>query len=92
MAQAGKDDNYASTALLSDGAGSTEPLRVDPATGYVLVDVAVTAATVAPSTSQAAARDQNDVPVGMVVEDGSSTLCPLVVDTSTSRLLVDMTA
>jgi len=91
MAEAGRDNNYVSTALLSDGAGNTEPLRVDPATGYVLIDVVITSATTPPSTAQIAPRDNNFVPVSLVVEDGSTVLAPLVVDTATSRLLIDMT-
>lgn len=89
QAQAKRDQNKVPTLLAVDTNGDTQPMRVDPSTSRLLIEiVAVTDST--PSTL-AVKRDENRVHVGCAVtDDGSATVTPLIVDNRNGYLFVDL--
>ena len=82
------DDNFTKTAIASDGVTGIEPLRVDPVTSRLLIDVEVTTSTT-PATLESK-RDDNFVPVSYAVtDDASENLTPLIIDNRSGYLFVD---
>ena len=90
MSNSAKDNNFVSTALASDGTSTgTEPLRVDPATSRLLMDIEVTSSTTPAALSHK--RDDNFVPVDYAVtDDANETLTPLIIDNRSGYLFVDL--
>jgi len=87
MSQAKRDENYEPTALAVDTNGNTEPLRVDPVTGRLLIEIYIVSSTT-PATL-AGKRDENRIPSGLAVtDDGTPT--PLIIDNRNGYLFVDL--
>lgn len=81
MAQAERDQNYRTVGLgISSVDGTTTlPIRVDPATNYLLIDIVTGALSATPATMDK--RDQNHIPTiyGISSVDGT-TLVPIRTD------------
>ena len=89
MSDSKVDNNYVRTALASDNSTSTEPLRVDPVTSRLLVDIEITTSTTPPTLS--GKRDDNYVPTAYALtDDANETLTPLIIDNRSGYLWVDM--
>ena len=89
MAQAKKDENHVSTALGWDET-TTQPLRCDPSTSRLLIDVAIVSSTVPATNPGRALRDENYITTcGGVTDDASATWTALIVDSRNGRLFVD---
>jgi len=89
MSQAKRDNNSIPTSLAVDTDGNTEPLRVDPATGRLLIEVAVVSST-DPATPSGK-RDNNQIPVSYAItDDASATPTPLIIDNRNGYLFVDL--
>lgn len=92
MANAKRDDNKVPVALAESEDGTTEPLRVDPATSYLLVDVArVDDNGIIGSWPSRSPRDDNRIPIIMgETDDVNATPTPLRIDRRNGYLFVDL--
>lgn len=91
MSQSGIDQNQVKTALAVDTNGVTQPLRCDPSTGRLLVEVTIVSSTSPATLPATLPRDQNRIPVaGGVTDDASQTITPLIVDSRNGYLFVDI--
>jgi len=93
MAQAARDENYVASALGVSDADSvtTLPLRVDPVTNRLLIDLSVNTNTAPPTLPTNAERDDNFVPVGLgVTDDSNLTPTPILIDSRTGYLWADV--
>lgn len=87
------DDNQSNGILgvsSADGV-STLPVRVDPVTGRVLMDITQISSTSVPTLGTTIPRDSNQVPVGRgVTDDTNLTPTPLLISSSNGFLLIDV--
>lgn len=92
MADAKKDENRISVALVDDGANTTEPLRVSPANSRLILDVSgVTDNGITGAWPTRSPRDANREPIAMAVtDDADETPTPLRIDARNGLLFVDL--
>ncbi len=87
MARAKRDANRETVGLAWDGS-ETQPLKVDPSTGRLLIEVAV--ATLPATSSPSIKRDANRKVVGLsVTDDANLTPKPFLTDSS-GNLILDL--
>ena len=90
MADAQRDDNRMAVALGWDETNlTTLPLRVDPVTKRLLLDITAVTTTTPPTLSEQ--RDDNRMPTGIAVTDNAArTISPLIVDNRNGLLWLDV--
>ncbi len=92
MADAPRDDNQVPVACGVDENGDVQPLRVDPVTNRLEIDITnVAYDTAAPTLPATVPRDSNNVPVSCAVtDDAGETVTPLLIDATSGLLWVDL--
>jgi hypothetical protein len=86
--QAKRDENRTTVGLAYDG-DSTAPIKLDPVTDALLVEIADTSSGGTITDTDRAKRDENYVPVLMAVtDDENENLVPIATDND-GNLLVD---
>jgi hypothetical protein len=85
---AARDPNRVPLAMGVSGS-DTVPLRVDAATGRVILDVTATTTTVPATLPATIPRDENHVPVSAGVHT-TSVVSPLIVDNRSGLLFIDL--
>lgn len=89
MAQTGIDNNRVATALAVDTNNVTQPLRVDAATSRLLI-VITPMVTTTPATLALKIDDNRVGTSEVVTDDANETVTPLIIDTRTGFLFVDV--
>ena len=89
MANSKIEDNFIRTALASDGVSSTEPLRVDPVTSRLLIDVEVTTSTI-PAALNGKIDDNYTRTAFAVTDDVAETQTPLIIDNRNGYIFIDV--
>lgn len=84
------DNNFTKTATASDGVTGIEPLRVDPVTSRLLVDIEVTTSTT-PATLPAVGKidDNYTKTATAVTDDANETITPVIIDSRSGYLFID---
>lgn len=88
MSEASRDDNRVVTLSGVNNSGRVVPLQVDSVTGRLLVAINIVASTSPAVGAGNAERDDNHVPVALVV-DPNGDPHPLLVDARNDGLWVD---
>jgi hypothetical protein len=86
--QAPRDSNRVPVALGVDGSGNTLPLRVDPATGRLLIEIVGVTSVSPPTLPTTLPRDSNRVHVAGAMS--GTDVSPLLIDTRNGTLWVDI--
>ena len=88
MSNAKRDDNRTAVGLAWDDT-TTQPLKIDPVTGRLLVTIDVVSGT--PTVSSRLKRDDNFIPIAAGTgDDGTAAVIPLHINASTGRLAVNL--
>lgn len=86
--QAPRDSNHVPVALGVDGSGNTLPLRVDPATGRLLIEIVGVTSVSPPTLPATLPRDANHVTVAGAMS--GSSVAPILIDSRNGTLWVDL--
>lgn len=81
------DENYGYVALATNTNGNAVPLKVDPVTGRLLIEIVV--APEVARTLNRALVDENYASVSQAVDDNAE-IVPLLIDNRNGFLLVDI--
>lgn len=88
MAQAKRDENRITSGLAFDGT-TTQPLKVDPVTGRLLIAIDIVSSTSPANSRTLAKHDDNCEPTALVVDDNGD-YKNLLVDSRNGSLWCDI--